>query len=127
MLNKDVTKLIETNFANHLEFINKVRSAILNSNKNLVENIKWNGPNYTFNNADRITTRIMPKGSVQIIFHRGAKIIEQPKARLIEDKDENLIWKANDRAILEVKDIDDLKDKTKLLTKIVNDWIKAIK
>jgi hypothetical protein len=49
--------------------IEVLRQIILNSNSDIIENIKWNGPNYIFNNEDRITIKINPPKLIQIIFH----------------------------------------------------------
>jgi len=38
----------------------QLRKVILSANNELTENIKWNGPNYCFNNNDRITMKIQP-------------------------------------------------------------------
>ena len=69
-----------SNFLNELNHpfrkeIEQLRTFILTADNNLTENIKWNGPNYCFDNEDRITMRIQPPKTklIQIIFHRGAK------------------------------------------------------
>ncbi len=71
---KEVTEFLnELNhpFRNEIE---ELRDCILASDKNLIENIKWNAPNYSFENEDRITMRIQPiTTKVQLIFHTGAK------------------------------------------------------
>lgn len=73
-LNIEVTALLEAinhPFRNEIE---QLRICILEANNRLEENIKWNGPNYCFNNEDRITMRVQPPTmQVQLIFHRGAK------------------------------------------------------
>ena len=73
---------------NHLlrNEIELLRTIILRANNELTENIKWNGPNYCFQNQDRISMRIQPPIQIQLIFHRGAKKLEQLNDRLIDDK-----------------------------------------
>ena len=106
--------------------IELLRQLILNSNKGLTENIKWNGPNYAFNNQDRITMRIQPPSKqVQLIFHRGALKQEQPKSKLIDSH--LLVWKENDRAIATFKSISDIEKYSTEISNIVRAWIEATK
>lgn len=106
--------------------IEVLRNSILASNKGLTENIKWNAPNYCFENEDRITMRIQPMTTkVQLIFHRGAKKQEQPKDKLIANKSKILVWKENDRAIITFKNSQEIENGKAELEKIINEWIKA--
>lgn len=118
------------NKLNH-PFINEIellRNYILSADNNLTENIKWNGPNYCFDNEDRITMRIQPPTKqIQLIFHRGAKKQMQPKDKLISNKSKMLVWKENDRAIVTFKSLQDIENGKTELTTIVNEWIKATK
>ena len=127
-LNIEVTDFL--NDLNHpfIKEIEQLRNCILSANKNISENIKWNGPNYCIDNEDRITMRVQPPTKqVQLIFHRGAKKKEQPKDKLIANKSKMLVWKENDRAIATFKSLQEIENgKTELVT-IINDWIKAAK
>ena len=106
--------------------IELLRDYILQANKSLTENIKWNGPNYCIDNEDRITMRIQPPSKqVQLIFHRGAKKQEQPKDKLIEDNSKLLTWKENDRTIATFKNMKAIEDSKMNLTEIVRKWIIA--
>ncbi|MDR7209223.1 DUF1801 domain-containing protein [Flavobacterium piscis] len=122
-----------TEFLNELNHpfrkeIEELRDCILASNKDLTENIKWNAPNYCFENEDRITMRIQPMTTkVQLIFHRGAKKQEQPKNKLIENKNKMLMWKENDRAILIFKNSQEIENGKEELEKIIEEWISASK
>lgn len=126
-INNEVTKFLDV--LNHplRAEIEELRLIILNSVKGLTENIKWNGPNYCFDDQDRLTMRIQPPKQIQLIFHRGAKKIIQPKDKLIDDKSGLLIWKENDRAITSFKNIDEIKKAEANLEKIINSWINAAK
>ncbi|MWB95567.1 DUF1801 domain-containing protein [Flavobacterium sp. GA093] len=110
------------------EEIEQLRDYILASNKNLTENIKWNAPNYCFENEDRITMRIQPmKTQLQLIFHRGSKKQEQLKDKLIANKSKLLIWKENDRAIITFNSSQAIENAENELNSIINDWIAAAK
>jgi hypothetical protein len=113
-------------FRNEIE---QLRICILTANSDLSENIKWNGPNYCFENEDRITMRIQPitTKQIQIIFHCGAKVKEQPQEKLIKENFELLVWKGNDRAIATFKNMQDIENGKTDLAKIVAEWINVTK
>jgi hypothetical protein len=124
-LNPAVTKFLDDlnhPFRNEIE---QLRHYILNSNSELTENIKWNGPNYCLGNNDRITMRIQPPKQVQLIFHRGAKTLKQPDDRLISNDYGLLTWKENDRAFATFKNMADIERSKTHLANIVRDWIIA--
>jgi hypothetical protein len=124
-LNKEVSDFLEV--LNHplIKEIQLLREIILQADKSLSENIKWNGPNYLSNGADRITMKIQPPKNIQLIFHRGAKVKAQPQDRLIKDESGLLAWKENDRAVATFKNLTDVEGAEKTLTDIVKKWIAA--
>ena len=125
-LNQEVTRfLIELNHP-FIEEINELRAIILSSEKELIENIKWNGPNYMFNNQDFLTMRINPPKKIQLIFHRGAKKLQQPENKLIQDASTLLVWKENDRAILELNSLEQIRKNKTNLIEIIEKWICAL-
>ena len=106
--------------------IDHLRSIILAASPLLSENIKWNGPNYSVEDQDRITMRIHPpKQQVQLIFHRGAKKQDQPKERLIADSSGILTWKENDRALATFQSLEAIEKANSELTSIIQSWIQA--
>ncbi|GAB0156075.1 hypothetical protein CHRYSEOSP005_13390 [Chryseobacterium sp. Alg-005] len=107
--------------------IELLRSAILESLEDLEENIKWNGPNYSFHNEDRITMKIQPPKQIQLILHRGVQKLEQPENRLIDDNSGLLTWKENDRAIISFKNIAEIENSKPDLHMIIQSWISATK
>jgi hypothetical protein len=127
-LNSIVTDFLDEQKHPFRKEIEQLRNCILYANPALTENIKWNGPNYCFNNEDRITMRIQPPTKqVQLIFHRGAKKQTQPKDKLIWNKSKILVWKENDRAIVTFKNMHDIENGKAELTDIVTEWISATK
>ncbi len=105
--------------------IEELRIILLAADSDLTENIKWNGPNYCYKGEDRITIKIQPPKVVQLIFHRGAKVLEQPKNKLIDDNSKLLIWKGNDRAVATFKSMEDISSHKKDLIQIVKNWLEA--
>lgn len=124
-LNSIVTAFLDEQNHSFRNEIEQLRIIILSADGNLTENIKWNGPNYCFENEDRITMRIQPPTTkqIQIIFHRGAKKQEQPKDKLIKESAKLLIWKENDRAIATFKNMTEIENAKTQLRKIVKDWL----
>lgn len=124
-LNDEVTHFLEELDHPLSREIDRLRRLILSAGPGLTENIKWNGPNYRFRGDDRITMKIQPPKQLQLIFHRGAKKVEPPKERLIEDPMGLLSWRANDRAVATFRNMDDIENSTPVLMSIIKDWIEA--
>lgn len=123
--NAQVTQFVsEMNHPLALE-INKLREIILSANQDISENIKWNGPNYMHLGEDRITMRIQPPKQIQLIFHRGAKKLEQPSQKLIEDHTGILNWRENDRAIATFKTLEEIDANAENLATIIKAWLSA--
>jgi hypothetical protein len=124
-LSTEVTKLLDDLKHPLRKEIEQLRLIILSARSGIAENIKWNGPNYSFENNDRISMRVMPPKQLQLIFHRGAKVKAQPKDKLIKDTSGLMVWKENDRAIMTFKSATEIADSKKALTRIVKDWVDA--
>lgn len=125
-LNNEVTAFLDALDHPFRNEIQHLRELVLAANEGLTENIKWNGPNYCFNQADRITMRIQPpKKQVQLIFHRGAGKQPQPKEKLITNPSALLVWKENDRAIITFNSLQEIEERKAVLTSIITDWIHA--
>jgi hypothetical protein len=107
--------------------IETLRKLILSSNQNLEENIKWNGPNYCLDGEDRITMKVQPPKKIQLIFHRGAKVKEQPKEKLVKEDFGLLDWKGNDRAVATFTSIKEIENAKKHLSTIITEWLNATK
>lgn len=124
-LNPGVSTFLDDQSHPFRQEIEQLRLIILAAVPDLTENVKWNGPNFCFAQEDRITMRINPPKQVQLIFHRGAKVKEQPPGRLIHDDSKLLVWKENDRAVATFKNSTEITQRKDDLTKIVQDWIAA--
>ncbi|MET7256099.1 DUF1801 domain-containing protein [Dyadobacter fermentans] len=124
-LNKEVTRFLDELHHPLREEIEALRLIILEASALLEENIKWNGPNYSVGAEDRITMKIQPPKQIQLVFHRGAKVKEQPKERLVEDASGLLAWRENDRAIASFKDKEAVEAGREALPAIVRAWIAA--
>lgn len=124
-LSEEVSEFIDALHHPLRNEIEELRAVIINANKGLTENIKWNSPNYCFEGNDRITMRIQSLKQLQLIFHRGAKVQKPPKGRLISDASGLLDWKANDRAVATFKNREDIASLKAVVSKIINEWVKV--
>ncbi len=124
-LNQDVTRFLDELQHPLRPEIEALRLVILEASALLEENIKWNGPNYSVGTQDRITMRIQPPKQIQLVFHRGAKVKEQPVERLVQDSSGLLVWKENDRAIASFKNLEAVEAGREALSAIVRDWLVA--
>lgn len=124
-LNNDVTQFLDDLHHPLRNVIERLRLMILQADGRITENIKWNGPNYCFEDKDRITMRIHPLKQIQLIFHRGVKKVAQPNDKIIVDNSRLLVWRENDRAVASFKDINGIERSKSELEDIVIKWIKA--
>ena len=124
-LNRAVTTFLDDLHHPLRTEIEQLRLTILNTDGRITENIKWNGPNYCFENEDRITMRVHPPKQIQLIFHRGVKKLTQPSDKIISDHSGLLVWKENDRAVISFQDMNGIEKSKSELEDIVNKWMKA--
>ena len=124
-LNPAVTRFLDELNHPFRSEIERLRMIISGTGIGLTENIKWNGPNYSHRNDDRITMRIQPPKQIQLILHRGAKKQEQPENKLIQDQSGLLNWRENDRAVMTFKSMADIESRESDLVRVIKDWIAA--
>ncbi|MHA4893770.1 DUF1801 domain-containing protein [Pedobacter sp. PWIIR3] len=121
-MNPEVTQLL--NQLNHplREQIEELRAIILNADQGMKENVKWNGPNYTFKGNDRITLRVHPPGALNLILHLGVKAVPLAEPWIMDDS-KLLQWKSNDRAVIDLKKPVQFEVARPQLANIIKKWI----
>ena len=102
-----------------------LRQAILAADPAIVENEKWNSPNFTYDGVDRVTLRIRPQGGVQIIFHRGATKRADVDSFTFDDPTGRLDWPAPDRGVLRIDDLAEAEAMSAEITQLVRRWIQT--
>jgi hypothetical protein len=107
------------------EEIEQLRAAILNSNDAITEHIKWKAPSFCYAGEDRVTFRLYPAERAQLIFHRGAKVKGDAANFVFDDHTGLLQWVANDRAVVALRDAEDVEAKRADLVEVVNRWVVA--
>lgn len=104
--------------------IEQVRSIILGANEGITEHIKWNAPSFCYQGEDRVTFNLRPQNRIQLIFHRGAKV-RKDSDFVFEDPSGMLKWASTDRAILVLKDMEEVETHKSALVKLVSQWMKS--
>ena len=99
--------------------IEQLRLAILDSNDHITEHIKWKAPSFCYAGEDRVTFRLYPEDRAQLVFHRGAKVKDDAADFAFEDDTGLLRWVANDRAVVALRDAEDVE----AVVEVVNRWV----
>ena len=105
--------------------VQQLRSAILESNPGITEQVKWKAPSFCFAGEDRVTFRMHPKGLLQLIFHRGAKVRSDSAEFRFEDDTGLMTWATTDRAVVTLKDQAEVDAHQTALVGLINRWILA--
>jgi Domain of unknown function (DU1801) len=105
--------------------IEELRAAILASNPEITEQIKWNAPSFCYRDDDRVTFLLQPGSRVDLVFHRGAKVRPDSAAFEFEDPTGLMQWASSDRGVVGVADRGDLERKKDDLVRLVNLWMQA--
>lgn len=119
-----------TRFLDHLEHplkneIADLRAAILASDDEITEKVKWNAPSFCYLGDDRVTFRLQPGDRLQLIFHRGAKVRPAGDGFSFDDQTGLLQWASDDRAVLTLHDSDDVQAKLPTVVELVGAWMRA--
>jgi hypothetical protein len=102
----------------------RLREIILAADPGLGEHIKWNGPSFTFEGDDRITSGLHRGQTAQIVFHRGVKARDASAFRF-DDPSGLMTFAAPDRAFIRLADLDAVQRHEAELTTLVQRWLVA--
>ncbi|WP_159796298.1 DUF1801 domain-containing protein [Puerhibacterium puerhi] len=103
--------------------IEQLRSAILASNDQITEQVKWNAPSFCYGGVDRATFRLQPGDRFQLILHRGAKPRDDSAEFQFEDTTGLLDWRGPDRAVVTFRDVADVEARQTAVVRLVNRWM----
>jgi hypothetical protein len=76
------------------EGVLQLRAAILACDPAITEHVKWNAPSFCHGGQDRVTFRLQPRGRLQLIFHRGAKVRADTAGFTFADPTGLMTWPA---------------------------------
>ncbi|MBP7513474.1 MAG: DUF1801 domain-containing protein [Flavobacteriales bacterium] len=121
-----VTALLDANKHPLRKELDQLRTIILAADRSIVEGVKWNAA--SFRTADWFATLNGPKHVKEpmLILHAGAKAKGIVVKECIPDPEALIEWLGNDRGLIVLKDVTDIKAKQKALRAIVSAWIQLI-
>ncbi|MDI4647668.1 DUF1801 domain-containing protein [Cohnella hashimotonis] len=106
--------------------IEALRALVRDADVRLAEGIKWNAPSYSVDGEDRVTLNLQGKGIIRLVFHAGAKKKNlNIRAAWGEDASGLLEWAADDRAIVKLAGMDDVREKGDKLASVIRRWLEA--
>ncbi|MEU8301819.1 DUF1801 domain-containing protein [Micromonospora sp. NPDC048909] len=105
--------------------VEELRLAILASNADISEHVKWNAPSFRYNGEDRVTFRLRPADRLQLIFHRGAKVRPDLAEFTFQDPTGLMTWLAPDRGVVTFPDLETIQSQQAAVVSLVNHWVRA--
>ena len=102
-----------------------LRTTILASDPAITEHIKWNAPSFCYDGEDRITFRLQPRGRLQLIFHRGAKVRSDTATFEFEDPSGLMTWPAPDRAVVDFPDLSTVTTNQAHISALAARWVRT--
>ncbi|WP_327351251.1 DUF1801 domain-containing protein [Streptomyces sp. NBC_01304] len=106
------------------EAVEYLRSAILQADPKITEQVKWNAPSFCYDGVDRVTFQLKST-DIQLILHRGAKVKDDTGTFSFVDDTGLMQWRSSDRAVVTFKDLDDIKESEPAFIALVKRWVKA--
>ena len=104
--------------------VRRLRAAIMASDADLTEHVKWRAPSFCAAGVDRVTFRLFPVDHLQLVFHRGAR--PQDTAGFTFPDDTGLLrWADTDRAVLTLGDSADVAAKEAAIVGLVERWVRV--
>ncbi len=105
--------------------IARLRLAILDSNDEIGEHVKWNAPSFVYAGEDRVTFRLFPEDRTQLVFHRGSKVKPDAGEFAFDDETGLLRWVAKDQAVVALREVAGMEAMRPALVGLVNRWVVA--
>lgn len=106
--------------------IQAVRGIILGVSPAIGEGVKWNAPSFRTEKEYFATVNLRAKDSVQLVFHRGAKVRDNERSLKIADPKGLMKWLATDRALVTLGKGRDIPANRAAFEAIVRAWIKVV-
>jgi hypothetical protein len=102
-----------------------LRAAILASDKQITEQVKWKAPSFCWDGVDRVTFRLQPHDRLELIFHRGVAVRDDVDSFRFADPTGLLTWITPDRAVLALADVADARAKCDQIVVLAGRWMRA--
>ncbi len=105
--------------------VERLRSAILDSDPEITERVKWNAPSFCYAGEDRVTFKLHPSDRIQLIFHRGAKVRQDSDLFTSDDPTGLIQWVSADRGVVTLRDLAAVDAHCDQIVRPVAEWIRA--
>ena len=105
--------------------VEHLRDAILASDPEIAEHVKWKAPSFCREGEDRITFQLRRPDRIQLVFHRGAKVRADAGSFTFDDPTGLLRWATTDRAVVTFGDLAEVEARTGELRDLVGRWVLA--
>jgi hypothetical protein len=103
-----------------------LRALVLGADASIAEGIKWNAPSFRTQEWFA-TTHLRAKSGIGLILHFGAKKNAIAASGVVVADPAGLLqWLARDRALIAIRDVDDLAARGPALQALLRDWIRAM-
>lgn len=107
------------------EGVLRLRTVIRAADPEITEHVKWNAPSFRYGGEDRVTFRLQPRGRLQLIFHRGAKVRADATGFVFADPSGLMTWPAPDRAVIDFPDLGFVTEHEAEVGTLVRRWVLA--
>ncbi|MCB2412764.1 DUF1801 domain-containing protein [Demequina sp. TTPB684] len=107
------------------ELVQQIRLGFLSAVPELTEHIKWNAPSFCMAGTDRVTFNLRPTDGIHLIFHRGAKPVEDDVPFHFDDPSGLLSMITPERGQVVLADASAVKANEQALQLLVRDWVRA--
>jgi hypothetical protein len=102
-----------------------LRRIILEADERIRESVKWNAPSYAIE-EHFATFNLRRDDRLQIILHTGAKKRAEKLAVRIDEPALTLEWLDSDRALLELRSMDEITKSREAILNVLRQWIAQV-
>lgn len=109
---RTVTEFLNAQPPDVRDGVEVLRTLIIDADPQLIENIKWNSPNFSLDGQDLLTINVGRGDEVRLVLHRGTEIAENKDAATTFTGDQGgvLTWHSDIRASMPVPGPDQVED-----------------
>jgi hypothetical protein len=125
---EQVTELIKNMEPGAAEIVSYLREVILQTDKEISEQIKWNSPSFYYTGDMKPFDPKEYKRDILVMnLHRGKLLLVMPTGERVKEISKILEGKYTDgRRIVTIKDMDDAKAKELELQKVLKAWLATV-
>jgi hypothetical protein len=105
--------------------VEQIRAAILASDPELSESIKWNAPNFVFEGEDRVTFRLQPGDRIELVLHRGSRKRADTISFAFHDTSGMVMWAAPDRGVIAIPEEAALDPLLTTILPVLHAWVRS--